>query len=355
MDSSFVRRHGRRPSASGLPSVAGAAGPGAFAFALAAALLSAALVPRPAAGQGIEDEIRQLGTDNGRLYAQPVTSGLGAGLNSGWFHSARALGPLHVEVGIRGMGAIVPAEDERYQPILPSEVTIEALGGRSFQNPYGTGEGLSTPTAVGAGAGIVVRPQGEFRQALLDAGENPDRFALRFPRGFDVPAVPVATFQLNVGVVPGVEVSGRYVPSVELDEDLGRMESYGGGLKLSVTDWIPDPVPLDVAVAGGVQTFDAGDYLSADSRHLSVLVSRELSVLTLYAAGGLEASDARVDYTVENPNLVGGETTVSFEDEGENTSRLTAGFALDLLFLQVNADYTVSHYEVVSAGVALQF
>lgn len=327
----------------------------ALLFLLVPGLLAPVVSPAAAQDGSIEDEIRTLGADNGRLYGRPVTSGLGAGLAAGWFHSARSLGPLGVEIGVRGVGAFVPAEDETFAPVLPSEVTVDELGGRTFSAPYGSGDGLETPTAVGDGAGVVVPPRGEFREALLDAGLSPADFALRFPRGFDLPAVPVGAVQLNVGVAPGVDVAGRLVPEVDIDENVGSVQSVGGAVKLSVTDWIFVAPPVDVAVAGGIQSVDVGDYLSTDTRHASLLVSRSISSLTLFASGTLEDSDSEVRYTVESDVLPEGGTTIAFEDEGANSGRFTAGFSLDLLFLQLKADYSVAEYETVSAGVGVKF
>lgn len=327
---------------------------------LAAALSTAAAplaAPTPAQAQedSVEEEIRRLGTANGPLYARPITSGLGAGLAAGWFRSARSMGPLTVEVGIRGVGAFVPPGDETFRPVLPSELTVEALGGRTFSEPYGTGEGLETPTAAGEGRGAVVQPAGEFRRTLLDAGLDPSDFALRFPRGFGLPAVPAGAVQLGLGVAPGVDVSGRFVPEVRLHDEVGSVRSVGGAVKLSVTDWVPSSTPVDLAVAGGLQTVDVGDYLSTETRHASLFASRELSALTLFVSGGLEDADSELEYRVENELLPEDGTTVTFEDDGANTARFTAGFGLDLLFLQLVADYSAARYETVSAGVGLRF
>ncbi|MFW6193481.1 MAG: DUF6588 family protein [Gemmatimonadota bacterium] len=323
---------------------------------LAVALPMLAPLASPAEGQdgGIEDEIRNLGADNGRLYARPVTSGLGAGLGGGWFHSARSLGPLTVEIGVRGIGAFVPAEDDVFEPVLPAEVTVDELG-RTFSDPYGSGEGLETPTAAGDGSGVVVRPAGEFRQALLEAGRSPSDFALRFPRGFDLPAVPAGAIQLDVGVAPGVDVAGRFVPEIEIDSEVGSVQSLGGGVKLAVSEWVLLDPPVDLAVTAGIQSVDVGDYLSTDARHASLVVSRTFSALTLFASGTLEDSDSEVTYTVESDVLPSGGTTVSFEDDGANSGRFTTGFSLDLLFLQLKADYSASEYQTVSAGVGVRF
>lgn len=348
-------RHG--PHGAGAGGNCRRAGPAPHAATLTAVFVAAALATLPgrAAAQGIEERIRALGAANGRAYTHPVSSGLGAGLNSGWFHSATALGPLHVEIGVRAVGSFVPEQDESFRPVLPGDVTVPELDGRSFSDPYGTAEGLVTPTAVGQGPGVSVPPAGEFRVALLAAGLDPADFALRFPGGFDLPAVPVGTLQLNVGVARGVEVAGRFVPSIELEESLGDLQSVGGGIKLSVTDWVEVPIFLDLAVAGGFQSYDVGDYLSAEALHASLLASKTLSGLTLFVTGTLESSDTEVSYTVENPRLPGSGTTIEFEDEGENAARFTAGFSLDVLFLQLTADYAVSDYEAVSAGLGVRF
>ena len=98
-----------------------------------------------------------------------------------------------------------------------------------------------------------------------------------------------------------------------------------------------------------------GDYLEADSRHATLVVSRSLSSLTLFVSGTAEATDYEVTYTLENPQLPDAGTTVSFEDEGANTAGLTAGLSLELLFVRLDASYSVSDYDVLRAGLGVGF
>lgn len=329
---------------------------GATVVLLGVLLASAALlVPRPTAAQGVEERLRELGADNGRLYIRPVSTGLGAGMNSAWFESAETLDFLHVDVSLRAMGAIVPDQSDSFQPALPPSVTVEELSGRSFQDPYGTGAGLSTPTATGQGPGITVEPQGAFRDSLVANGLDPADFALAFPQGFDIPAVPLAVLQGTLGLAAGTETTFRLIPSLEIDEDLGAIQSFGVGLKHNLAHWFRGGLPVDFALAGGIQSFDAGQYLEADSRYAAAIASKELAVLTLFASGAIEDSDVDVSYTLENPRLPDAGTTISFSDEGQNSSRLTTGFNLDLLFLQLGAAYTMSTYDVANAHVGLRF
>lgn len=323
---------------------------------LAFLVASVALVaPRPSQAQGVEERIRELGADNGRLYLRPVATGLGAGMNSAWFESAGTLDFLHVNFGLRAMGTIVPDESDSFQPVLPASMTVDELGGQTFQDPYGTGEGLVTPTASGQGPGISVEPQGEFRDSLVANGLDPSGFALPFPQGFDVPAVPLAVLQGSLGLAAGTEVTLRLVPSVEFDQDIGSLQSFGFGLKHNVSQWFAGGFPLDLALAGGIQSFDAGDYLSADSRYAALVASKDLAALTLFASGAVEESDVDVSYTLENPRLPEAGTTISFSDEGQNSSRFTTGVNFDLLVLQAGASYTFSSYDVATAHLGLSF
>lgn len=325
------------------------AGPGAFLILSVAA----GALPGGLPAQNVEETIRQLGQENGALYAHPVASGLGASMNSAWLHTARVRGPLEFFVGIRAMGAFVPASDERFEPVLPTSVTVEELGGQTYLDPYGGGEGLLTPTVAGDGPGVVVEPQGELRQDILDAGLDPRDFALAFPEGFNLPAIPLAMGQANVGLPLGTEVAVRFIPSITVSSDVGDVEAFGVGGKHSVTQWIPVPLPVEVAVTGGWQTFDVGTYLSAESRTVGVAASRELGPVEIYGSGAWEESDVDISYTVENPNLPEQGTEVAFSEKGDNSSRFTVGASLELAVVKLTADYTASEYDVVTASLGL--
>lgn len=325
-----------------------------LALAFAAALAATAVPDRPARAQGVEERLGSLAVENARAYARPIGSGIGTAMNRGWFASARVLEPFGLELGLSGVAAIVPPEEERFEPVIPSTLTVPELGA-TFADPYGSAQEVTTPTAVGQGAGARLAPQGAFRQALLDEGLDPEDFALQFPGGFDVPAVPIAVLQGTVGLPFGTQVTGRWLPSVEIDDDVGEVRSAGVGVLHSVSQWVPGSVPVDVALGGGFQHVEVGDYLTADSRHATLVVSHGLSALTLFASGTVEATDYEVTYTLENPRLPDAGTTISFEDEGANTSALTAGARLELLFLRLDASYTLSDYEVLRAGLGVGF
>lgn len=311
------------------------------------------LVPgRDARGQDVEEAIRRLGAENARLYAHPVTSGLGAALSSGLFYRASVHRTLGFDVGVRAMGAFVPASGESFVPVLPASLTFR---GRRFEDPYAPRGALRSPTVVGEGEGMVAVPSGEFREALLQAGEDPADFELRFPDGLDLPAVPFAVAQVSVGLPAGTEATVRFTPSVSLGEDIGSVSMVGFGLKHSLGQWLGLPPGLHLAVAGGWQRLEAGDYLELEARHAALVVGGDVALLSLYGALGLEDAGADVDYLLANeagnPALPPAGTRIRFEDDGENDVRGTAGLTFHLGAVGLNAEYSAAAYSVATASL----
>lgn len=329
---------------------------GPLLLAVLLALLIAALgLPSRASAQGIEERLERLGTENARLFLHPITAGLGAGLNSGFFHTAAVHEPLGFDVSVRAMGSLVPAEDERFVPLLPATIQYE---GRAFDDPYAPeAGGLESPTAVGSGDGVRIVPSGDFREALVAAGEDPDDYAVRFPDGLDLPAVPSALAQVSVGIPLGTEVAVRFLPTLDLGDDIGEVSLTGFGVRHSLDQWLPMPEVLRLSVSGGWQRLRAGNYLELRARQASVVSGAELGFFSLYGGVGVESSSAEVDYRLENPTdnpaLPADGARLTFEDEGENRTRATTGVTFNFPILKLNAEYSFARYSVASAKLLI--
>ncbi len=323
------------------------------ALAALPALALAGLAPRAAAAQDVGESIRSLGEANAERYLHPVVSGLGAALNTGFFHTAAVHRPLGFDVGVQVMGAFAPAEAEAFVPALPASITFDD---RTFTDPYGpAGELTRSPTAMGAGPGLLIVPQGEFRDALLAAGEDPADWAIRFPSGADLPAVPLSLLQATVGVPAGTAVTVRFTPTVEIHQEIGSLSVVGGAVRHSLDRWLPPGVPLRVTAAVGIQRLTLGEYLSLTARQAALVAGPELGPLSLYGVAGIEGSSAEVRYTVDhesvNPALPAGGTELVYRDGGDNWGRLAAGLTVHLSAVMLNAEYSVARYPV--AGVKL--
>ncbi|MFQ5747369.1 MAG: DUF6588 family protein [Gemmatimonadota bacterium] len=321
---------------------------------VAAALTLGSLIARPARAQDIAGSLETLGVENAKLYVGPVTNGLAAAMNSGLFHTARVHAPLGFDIGVRAIGAVVPNADDTFVPVLPASVDFMGV---TYTSPYGPagGSALLSPTAVGKGPGLVLQPQGSFRQAIVTAGQSPSSFDIALPEGFDFPLVPYGAIQGSLGLILGTEATVRFIPSIEISQDVGSVEMFGFGLKHSIDQWFPVPSPINIAVAYAHQELDVGTYLDASADEFSLIVSKDFPVLTLYAAGTIEDASLDVTYTVANtagiPGVPANGTRIAFTADSPNNGRLTLGFTLNLGLLKLNGDYAVADQNVASAGL----
>lgn len=322
-------------------------------LAAALAVVLALLVLSPE-GRAQEDDLtrylRGLGEENARLFVHPVTAGLGAALNAGFFHTADVHPPLGFDVSIRAMGALPPADAERFEPVLPGSIEF---GGTTYQDPYGIPPGETSPTAVGEGEGAVMRPQGDFRSALVAAGEDPSDYDVALPRGQDLPLVPFSVLQVGVGVPAGTELALRFTPRIDLGGEVGAVSLFGLGAKHSLDQWLALPTRLRLSVSAGWQETSVGDYLSLTALQASVVTGLRLGLLSPYVAVGIEDAEAEVEYTIENPGghpaLPEGGTRLRFRDEGDNGARGVAGLTAHLGPVMLSGEYVFADVPVVSA------
>ena len=335
-------------------------GSAAFGPTLAPVLLAASLLALPATaagqtvdGESVTDRLRLLAEGNAKRYLHPVASGLGAGLNAGFFETAGSDDGIHVRAGVQVSGSLIPDEGDTFRPILPETFTFRD---RTFQDPYLIqGPRTTSPTAAGEGDGVLLVPSDDLEQAIRDAGENPSDFEIAFPEGFDIPAVPLVMGEASLQLPTGTGAMVRFLPEVDLSDEVGSISSYGFGVRQSVTTFLQRP-PVDVAVGAGYQKLTLGDIVDASGTSIDVTVSRDLDLITVFASGGYENTSVDVTYTFDNPTNIPGQPadgeTISFEDDGENSSHFTGGVQMNLFVARLSVSYTTSSYDVLQARLS---
>ena len=303
--------------------------------------------------QDVSESLRSLNEENGRLYIGPLSTGLAAALNSGFYHTADVHDVLGFDLGFRVMGSFVPEDLDTFMPVLPDSIAID---GRVFYDPYGPAGGsrLLSPTVTGYGDGVNLSPQGEFRDSLLALGEDPADYVIRFPQGFDIPIAPYAAFQGALGIPLGTEIVLRFIPSFTPSDDVGSISMIGGAIKHSLDQWIWAAPPLNLAVAFGFQHFKVGDYLDAHSTQFSLIASKKLAVVTFYGAGTLENANLDISYEFE-PDITANVPielqNVEFRQESPNDATFKLGATLSLGPVGLNAEYTVASRDVLTASL----
>ena len=308
----------------------------------------------PLAGQDVLTSLSILAEENARLYVSPLSTGLGATLNSGFHQSAEPHGTFGFDFGIRVMAALPPAEADFFQPVLPGSVTYENV---TYQNPYEVAGAGVSPTAVGDGEGAVLqpRPGSSFYNALLAAGEDPNDFTVQFPEGANIPAVPFVVLQGSVGIGLGTDVTLRYLPRFNVHDDFGELGAFGYGFKHSLTQWLPSPPMVDVAVTAGWQKFSIGDYMDASASAYGLIGSVTQGPVTVYTTVRREEATVDVSYTVENvdgtPGIPEDGVEIGFRNELPAETHFGAGLTLGFMGLQLSGEYAFADYNTVALRI----
>ena len=291
---------------------------------IAAALLFVLITGAAAVAQDIEDNVSVYTSANGKKYLQPLADAFGANLNSGFFRSAKIkkLG-LSLEIGIKAMYAPIPDEKKVFTAVE------DEIGGVTWTPVPGT----ELATIFGAEGDQEVLGQGGISVTVPGGAVDTDFFPLAVP-------------QLTIGSIFGTELTVRYI-KYNINDEIGEIMLAGWGVRHNVSQYIP-LCPVDIAVGYYHQTFEIGDVITAGATYYGFQASKKFSILTLYGAIGMEKSNLDISYTQE-----GGpeDVAVAFNLNGENNTRTTIGFSLDLSVLKLHADYSMAAQNVITAGI----
>jgi hypothetical protein len=323
-------------------------------------LLALPSQPIEAQDNGLSTKVHQFLGENGQRYIQPAVSSFSANLNSGIFQTGEVHGFLGFEVGLVGMLAPVPNDKKTFQAMLPPSVPYgdtTYFAGRDYD------QYVVTPTALGSKTGgIVYTKQGQPKQVF------------QFLGGTGLKMIPLIAPQLKVGGPMGTEVIVRYVPNITLNDEVGKLQFVGFGVKHSISQWLPGPsivgaakpgeFPLDISLGLMYQVFTlkdtaGGDFVKTKAFNIGVQASKKFLLLTVYGGVGYETATTDISYLYqpETPYAPGLQPIpVKLEGiKGDNSLRITAGLKFHLPFLDVFVDYSVASQPVASGGVAVSF
>lgn len=300
-----------------------------------------------------------------KAYLKPLPNGIGGSINTGWFNSASTHQTYGFDIQIRGALAFIPSADQSFDlNTLDLQQTRPA-------DPNDT----ISPTAGG-----VDEPGPEV--VVEDNGEEVTRFNL--PQGSGFEYVPSAMVQATVGLIKKTDIMVRFVPKVNYG-DYGDFQMTGFGVKHSLSQWLPGIFPLNISVMAGYNRVDLSANLNLkpeksdpntnydnqkvttkfDTFTAKLIVGKDLSFISLYAATGYETSTMHLDVTGNYPVEVigpGGTTQTetitdpfSYTENGSNKFSLTGGLKFKLLFFHVFGEYTLADYPIANAGIGFSF
>ncbi len=320
----------------------------------------------------LEETLSQVGSEYARLYLEPLSNGLGANMNSGWFHSARVgsgrkLG-LSVYAGFAAFGTLVSSSDQVFDLTYSGRVSVPVeIGSEKITISLPADFSIQqAPTVLGEDNAVT-------GTARVRVDTTFDYLGVAIPVSFDstfsiesvgglakLPILPSAVPQLAIGGILGTEVIVRYFPSVTIT-DFGSVKLAGVGVRHSLSRYVPKS-PVDVAVLLSWQHLavdGANDVRLLNLRTFAanLHVSASLGILTFYGALQNERSDIDVEYLFEGNEIESDidPFIIAFSVRGSNTVRAVAGVSLRAGPLRVNTDIGFGEVTVVSAGFGFGF
>ena len=256
----------------------------------------------------LQENLGALSGDNAKGYLQPLAKGLSATMNSSIWQTARVpKDGFYITFGARLAGVNFDDEDKTYTPTDPTGFT-------------GTGQ-IDAPTVLGD-PGAVAQP-GVGGTTLLHPG------------GFDVGEFAFGSPQLYIGSLYGTVATVRFITIDVGNSDLGKFDLFGIGAMHSISQYMGEDAPLDLAVGVFWQQFKIDDKLvDTNAFNFTVMGSKEYGWIQPYVGLGFDTFNMESEYTSSTL----GTTTVEFDTESNFHGTLggLAKFGILGIFGEVN-------------------
>jgi hypothetical protein len=294
----------------------------------------------------LSSELSKMLSTNAKGYLEPFASGLGADLNSGFYHSADLHSVLGFDIGVKISLAMIKDGSKTFDFAMPPSIGPYSLANGDYDAVI-----HNSPTFAG-GSGVAVKSKG------LNAGTT----IFTTPQGYNYSSLPMFAPQAAIGLPFGIEVIGRFLPSTNIG-DAGKVNFVGFGLRYDVDQFIPF-CPVDIAVHFMTQKVTVDDksgnkVMSLSGTAFGAEVSKSLLLFTLYTGLQMESSSLSVEpyeYKFTDPTGQPVTTQIAgFSVDGANKARFLVGVRILLALINIHADYSFSKYPVATAGVGITF
>ena len=283
-------------------------------------------------------------------YFSPFAESIGAGLNKGWYNTAKPhkLAGFDVSLSLN----LITISDE-----------IASFDVNSIENFSSASS--STPSILGSGEGAIINYQnGNVNGQFVMPDQN-----------IEIKAVPIPTLNVGLGLIKGTEINVRYIPTYEYDIGFvgkGSVELYGAGIKHDILQWLPlnKFLPFDLSIQGAFSQFNTyfevesqsvrqGVDLDIQASTVNLIFSKKFAMITAYGSVGQNFVSSTLN---ANTNFsLGSTSTLNFDFPLEinmpKTSEMqaSAGVRLQFAIFTLYANQTFSSYPSTSAGIGISF
>ncbi len=338
------------------------------------------LLPLIVTGQSLTQTLGQLSEDAARRYVSPIVSSFGSSMNSGWFHrspAAKMLG-FDLEIGMVGMGSFFPESAKHFEVngkfifnTSEAEFLLQDVQNEQIRNEL-INLLTTIPSQVKIEGATIIGLEDDYLTIDFPGGTYSTSFGdvtlpsnqIQLPIGgfkelAEIAYMPFAAFQINIGTLAGTQFSFRFLPTKNMNSDLGEFTYSGFGLQHNPFVWFKkNPLPFNLSIAAYGQSLKIGNHFKTSTGAFGITASKQFGWrflnFTPYAGIMAESTKMEVEYlfSVETPAGIQ-DYNVNFSLLGENKARFLLGANLRFLVANLNADVNLGKYKSVT--IALSF
>lgn len=293
-------------------------------------------------------------------YISPALKAFGTGFNQGWYNTAKPHKKFGFDLTVSVAGINVPSSDKFFTVDNAKLDELELKTDHSGNAVTGSGK---VPTFFGPTS----------TQAGYDF--TPPSTPFSAPGGLDLKEeigigfVPVPMYSIGFGLPKSIELKFRFVPTLKIDGNKGKVNFFGFGVLHDVKQYIPGIKMLPFDLSGFVgytrlsinaeldDPSQTGEFV-VSSTTIQGLISKKISVLTVYGGLGYDFTKstlkAKGDYDLDDDASNGNEATDPLNiNVSQSGPRATAGIRLKFAVFTLHGDYTLQKYSAFSVGFGI--
>ncbi|CAI8226879.1 MAG: Uncharacterised protein [Cryomorphaceae bacterium] len=274
-------------------------------------------------------------------YFTPMAGSFGAGLNSGWYNTAKphSLGGFDLTLTLNTV--IIPSSAKTFN--------IKAAGGDIF-----TSNDTEASTIFGSADATTMTYNNNSTGLDVD---------FEMPGGFKTPAIPLPMIQAGIGLIKNTAIDVRYMPMLNVGDNI-NVNLFGIGIKHDLLQWIPgigNAIPMSLSLQGGYSSLNTeleilGQEVSLKTKAttINLVASKKLLMVTGYV--GLGYNSATTTFTTDANFDLGGiqfDEKVEVAFESNNNLRTNIGLRLNMTVVTIQADYTFAEYPTATLGLGV--
>ena len=188
-------------------------------------------------------------------------------------------------------------------------------------------------------------------------------FNIKVPGGLKTPAVPLPMLQAGIGLIKNTAIDIRYMPMLNVGDNI-NVNLFGVGIKHDLLQWIPgigDAIPMSLSLQAGytslnteLKILEQEVSLKTKATTINLVASKKLLMVTGYVGLGYNSATttfaADADFDLDGLHF---DEKVEVAFESNNNLRTNIGLRLNMTVVTIQADYTFAEYPTATLGLGV--